>query len=99
MKEVHLHKIALYRAQSEGLTKGFIERYRGDHMTTFHLHRESDNKFICGVSCKKNMQGDFIFHTLVDMTWDAKLKNILQPSFYVFRSNGEKLYGYIIYLA
>ena len=81
MKEVHLHKIALYRAQSEGLTKGFIERYRGDHMTTFHLHRESDNKFICGVSCKKNMQGDFIFHTLVDMTWDAKLKNIpVQPS-------------------
>jgi hypothetical protein len=81
MKEVHLHKIALYRAQAEGLTKGFIERYRGDHMVTFHLHRESDNKFICGVSCKKNMQGDFIFHTLADMTWDAKLKDIpIQPS-------------------
>lgn len=76
MKEIHLHKIALYRAQAEGLTKGFIERYRGDHMVTFHLHRESDNKFICGVSCKKNMRGDFIFHTLADMTWDAKLSSI-----------------------
>ena len=76
MNEIHLHKTRLYQAQGIGMTKGFVERYKGDYMTTFHLHRESDNSFVCGASCKNDMSGDFIFHTLVDMTWDAKFESI-----------------------
>ena len=74
--ELFAHKTSLYRAQAAGLTKGFVEVYKGDFVTTFHLHRESDQSFVCGASCSAGMSGDFIFHTLVDMDWGAKFASI-----------------------
>ena len=78
LRTVHRNKLKYYQAlpPSQELTQCFLERYRGDHLTSFHVHRQADSAFILGASCPVAMKGDFVFHTLQDMTWEAKMTDI-----------------------
>ena len=77
LKEVHRNKLKYYQAvPSQEMTQCFIERYRGDHVTSFHMHRQSDSAFILAASMPCAMKGDVVFHTLQDMTWEATMKDI-----------------------
>ena len=89
LRTVHRNKLKYYQAlpPSEELTQCFIERYRGDHLTSFHVHRQVDSAFILGASCAVAMKGDFIFHTLQDMTWEAKMADIPHGELHVCASS------------
>ena len=77
LKEIHRNKLQYYQAvPSEEMTLCFLERYRGDHVTSFHMHRQSDSAFVMAASMPCAMKGDVVFHTLQDMTWEATMKDI-----------------------
>jgi hypothetical protein len=78
LKEVHRNKLKYYQAvpAAQDMTCCFLERYRGDHVTSFHMHRQIDSAFVMAASMPCAMKGDVIFHTLQDMTWEATMKDI-----------------------
>ena len=77
LKEVHRNKLQYYQAvPTQEMTQCFVERYRGDHVTSFHMHRQSDSAFVMAASMPCAMKGDIVFHTLQDMTWEATMKDI-----------------------
>ena len=41
---------------------GYIQRFRGPKMISFHLRRESDGKFVMACSVRRDGKGPFIFH-------------------------------------
>lgn len=77
LKEVHRNKLKYYQAvPAQEMTCCFLERYRGDHITSFHMHRQIDSAFVMAASMPCAMKGDVVFHTLQDMTWEATMKDI-----------------------
>ncbi|EQC34116.1 hypothetical protein SDRG_08325 [Saprolegnia diclina VS20] len=67
---IHEHKARFYQPletpSDNGLLLGCIERYRGDDVTSFHLHREDTGEFLLACSCESDLSGPFLFHTLRD---------------------------------
>ncbi|KDO33133.1 hypothetical protein SPRG_01945 [Saprolegnia parasitica CBS 223.65] len=65
---IYEHKARFYRPVEThcDLLFGCIERYRGDDITSFHLHREDTGEFLLACSCESDLSGPFLFHTLRD---------------------------------
>ena len=42
---------------------GYVERYRGEHVHTFHFRREADNSFLLAASIASSREGPVYFHT------------------------------------
>ena len=38
---------------------GFVERYRGDFITTFHFHKQGNSEFMLGASISEDMKGGY----------------------------------------
>ena len=94
---VHRHKTQFYTpADTEPgeLILGYIQRHRGEYITSFHFHREEDDVFLMAASCNSDCSSDFIFHTLrnayelhsIDMIPTNK-----DSATYLGRMNQEKL--------
>ncbi|CAN0342488.1 unnamed protein product, partial [Discosporangium mesarthrocarpum] len=43
-----------------------LERHRGEHVTSFHLHRDDTGEFLLACSMNADLLGPLIFHTLQD---------------------------------
>lgn len=86
MRAIRRSKLGFYEPlKGDELQQFFVERYRGNHMTSFHLHRQQDSEFVLAASCKAGYTGTFVFHTLQDMTWDAKFSSLsTDPNSHVY---------------
>ena len=77
MREIHDYKVRFYKNDEEvDVTKCYVRVYEGDYLTSFHLHLEEDDSFVCAASCTDDMSNGFVFHTLSEMTWTATMKDI-----------------------
>ena len=36
---------------------GYVQRYRGEHVTAFHFHREEDNEFLMAATATADLSG------------------------------------------
>src|SRR5262249_45106154 len=46
---------------------GYVERYRGERVHTFHFFREADGSFIMAASMAASKEGPVFFHTRSDL--------------------------------
>ena len=86
MREIHDYKVQFYKNNTEfDVRKCYVQVYEGDFLTSFHLHLEADDSFICAASCTDDMSSGFVFHTLSEMTWESSMKDIpIDPRAHAF---------------
>mmetsp|Transcript_37417 Transcript_37417/g.60897 ORF Transcript_37417/g.60897 Transcript_37417/m.60897 type:complete len:570 (-) Transcript_37417:211-1920(-) len=55
---------------------GYVQRFRGEKIISFHFFRESDNKFILGAILPKNGKGRIIFHNSQNIKFDGDVNEV-----------------------
>jgi len=65
---IHGQKERWYVApdETEDMIYCYVERKRGQHVTSFNLHREDTGQYMFSASFDASMTGDLIFHTYPD---------------------------------
>ncbi len=55
---------------------GYVQRYRGEKITSFHFFREADNRFMLGAMMRRDGKGRIMFHNTQDIKVDGDMKEV-----------------------
>ncbi len=75
--ESHRRRIKYYAPPEHmDMVYGYVERHRGQHITSFHFRREADDKFIMAATMEADLTGKIYIHTKQEIKGDGRISQV-----------------------
>lgn len=75
--ESHRRKIKYYAPPEHmDMVYGYVERHRGQYITSFHFRREADDKFIMAATMEADLTGKIYIHTKQEIKGEGRISQV-----------------------